>query len=86
MKTEKLTVRRLVAKGFTQQAGIDYNETFSPVVRHSTHRLLIALSIEVGLNVSHLDVTTAFLHGHLNETVFMRQPEGFIETGKEDKV
>lgn len=51
---------RLVAKGFTQKPGIDYDETFSPVVRHSTLRLLFALSVKMNLDVTHLDATTAF--------------------------
>lgn len=62
---------RLVAKGFTQRAGIDYDETFAPVVRHSTLRLLIGLSVKYDLKITHLDVTTAFLNGHLQENVYM---------------
>lgn len=62
---------RLVAKGFTQKPGVDYDETFSPVVRHSTLRFLIALSVHLNLKTTHLDVTTAFLNGSLTETVFM---------------
>lgn len=62
-----------------------YNETFSPVVRHSTLRLLIALSVDLNLDIYHLDVARAFLHGILEETVFMRQPEGFIKPGEENK-
>lgn len=77
---------RLVAKGFTQKFGIDFHETFSPVVRHSTLRMLIALSVNLELEITHLDVTTAFLNGKLHEQVFMRQPEGFIVPGQENKV
>lgn len=68
---------RLVAKGFTQKAGIDYQETFSPVIRHSTLRLLFALSVQLCMDITHLDVTTAFLNGHLKENIFMHLPEGF---------
>lgn len=68
---------RLVAKGFTQKAGIDYQETFSPVIRHSTLRLLFALSVQLDMDITHLDVTTAFLNGHLKENIFMHLPEGF---------
>lgn len=68
---------RLVAKGFTQKAGVDYQDTFSPVIRHSTLRLLLAMSVQLDMNVTHLDVTTAFLNGYLKETVFMHPPEGF---------
>lgn len=68
---------RLVAKSFTQKQGIDYKETFSPVVRHSTLRLLFALSVKLSLKICHLDLKTAFLNGELNEEVFMKIPEGF---------
>lgn len=66
---------RLVAKGFTQVKGLDYNETFSPVVRYSTIRLLFALSVQLDLKINHLDVPTAFLNGYLNECVYMEIPE-----------
>lgn len=58
---------RLVAKGFTQKAGVDYLDTFSPVIRHSTLRLLLAMSVQMNMNVTHLDVTTAFLNGFLKK-------------------
>lgn len=77
---------RLVAKGFTQRHGIDYFDTFSPSVRQSTIRLLFAIAAEKNLDVDHVDVTTAFLHGELHETVFMEQPEGFVQPGQESKV
>lgn len=68
---------RLVAKGFSQQAGVDFHETFSPVLRYSTLRLLFALAAKLELAISHLDVTTAFLNGRLNETVYMKKPVTF---------
>lgn len=68
---------RLVAKGFTQREGIDYKETFSPVLKYSTLKLLFALSVKLGLNICHLDVTTAFLNGYLDETVYMQLPQNF---------
>lgn len=77
---------RLVAKGYTQREGLDYDETFSPVIRYSSLRLLLALSLKLDLEVTHLDVKTAFLNGNLQETVFMCQPEGFITKGNENKV
>lgn len=77
---------RLVAKGFTQEYGVDYYETFSPVVRHSSIRLLIALSAELNLNIDHLDVDTAFLNGELSEKIYMYQPEGFIDSNNKEKV
>lgn len=69
---------RLVAKGFTQKHGLDYDETFSPVVRHSTLRLLFALSVKLGLTITQLDVKTAYLNGHLKEDIYMCAPEGFV--------
>ncbi|GBP42186.1 Retrovirus-related Pol polyprotein from transposon TNT 1-94 [Eumeta japonica] len=68
---------RLVAKGFTQRPGVDYCETFSPVIRHSTLRYLFALSVQLNMDITHLDVTTAFLNGHLKEIIFMQLPECF---------
>lgn len=77
---------RLVAKGYTQIAGVDYEETFSPVIRHSTLRLLFALSVQLNMNVTHLDVTTAFLNGNLKENIYMCLPEGFSLESSDKKV
>lgn len=66
---------RLVAKGFAQKKGIDFDETFSPVLRYSTFRLLLAFSVQLDLSMNHLDVPTAFLNGILKETVYMEVPE-----------
>lgn len=66
---------RLVAKGFTQIKGMDYNETFSPVLRYSTLRLLFALSVQLNLKMNHLDAPTAFLSGDIKECVYMEIPE-----------
>ncbi|KAJ8709817.1 hypothetical protein PYW08_000038 [Mythimna loreyi] len=65
---------RLVAKGFTQLEGIDYKETFSPVLKYSTLKLLFAISVNLDLSIRHFDVTTAFLNGHLDEVVYMQLP------------
>lgn len=73
---------RLVARGFSQKEGIDYSETFSPVVRHSTLRILFSLATELNLQCNHIDVTTAFLNGELEETIFMEQPKGFNDNDK----
>lgn len=68
---------RLVARGFTQIKGVDYNDTFSPVVRHSTLRILFVIANQLDLNIDHVDVATAFLNGELEETIYMEQPPGF---------
>lgn len=68
---------RLVAKGFHQRPGIDYCETFSPVLKHATLRLVLSLAISQNWSLRQLDVNNAFLQGHLHENVFMSQPSGF---------
>ena len=69
---------RLCAKGYVQQRGLDYGETYSPVVRYDTVRALLAMSASRGVNLARFDVTTAFLYGELEETdVYLGQPHGF---------
>lgn len=77
---------RLVAKGFSQKPGQDFDQTFAPVVKLSSLRVLFGLAAELDLEVDHVDITTAFLNGDLNETIFMEQPEGFVNNGDENKV
>ncbi|KAH9656609.1 hypothetical protein KPL70_022746 [Citrus sinensis] len=77
---------RLVAKCFAQKEGIDYNEVFSPVVKHTSIRILLILVAEYKLELAQLDVKTAFLHGDLEEEVYMTQPCGFRVVGKENHV
>jgi hypothetical protein len=76
----------LVAKGFTQQEGIDYEETFSPVVKFVSIRLILSLVGSLNLELHQMDVKTAFLNGDLNEEIFMAQPEGYVVKGQEGKV
>ena len=75
---------RLVAKGYAQKEGIDYNEVFSPVVKHSSIRILLALVAQLDLELVQMDVKTAFLHGDLEEEIYMTQPDGFKVAGKEN--
>ena len=77
---------RLVVKGFSQKKGIDFEEIFSPVVKMSSIRVVLGLAARLNLEVEQLDVKTAFLHGDLEEEIYMEQPEGFKVKGKENLV
>lgn len=68
----------LVAKSFHQQEGIDYFETYSPVVKPITIRTVLSLAISTGWCIKQVDVSNAFLHGQLQEPVYMSQPPGFV--------
>ncbi|KAI3686614.1 hypothetical protein L1987_80294 [Smallanthus sonchifolius] len=68
---------RLVCDGRSQQVGVDCGETFSPVVKPATIRTVLSLALSKSWPIHQLDVKNAFLHGNLNETVFMHQPMGF---------
>lgn len=77
---------RLVAQGFSQKFGKDYDLVFAPVVKQTTYRILLSIAAKQNLIVQHLDAKTAFLNGDLQETIYMKQPPGFIIEGKEDHV
>ena len=84
-KVERLKAR-LVAKGYTQKLNVDYDETFAPVVRFSSIRALLALSVHNGMLVHQMDVVSAFLNGTLEEEVYMDQPSHYVQEGKENMV
>lgn len=67
---------RLVAKGFSQKEGIDFNETFSPVVRYDSIRIMLALTAIFDWEIAQFDVKTAFLNGDLEEDIYMEIPKG----------
>jgi len=77
---------RLVAKGYSQREGIDFQEIFSPVVKHITIRLMLSAVAHFNLELEQMDVKTAFLHGTLDEEVYMSQPEGYVDKSAPEKV
>ena len=74
---------RMVVKGFAQQKGVDFNEIFSPVVNMQTIRLVLGMATAWDLELEQLDVKTTFLHGDIEEELYMEQPDGFIKHGQE---
>ena len=74
---------RLVAKGFHQQLGFDYKETFSPIIKLVTIRLILSLAVSHNWPLQHLDFNNPFLNGVLEEEVYMTQPPGFVSSNKQ---
>lgn len=77
---------RLVAKGFHQRPGVEYHETFSPLIKHATIRLFLGTAVARGWPLQQLDVNNAFLQGPLTEEVYMLQPPGLVEKDKPNHV
>ena len=77
---------RLVASGFSQEYGVDYLETFAPVSRHDTIRVVLALAAQKKWKLYQMDVKSAFLNGELKEEIYVAQPPGFIVKGEEENV
>jgi hypothetical protein len=77
---------RWVLRGFTQRPGVDYDETFSPVIKFATVLVVLSLTLSRDWVIHQLDVKNAFLHGTLTETVYFSQPTGFIDTDRPDLV
>jgi hypothetical protein len=77
---------RLVVKGFAQKKGIDFDEIFSPVVKMTSIRTILSLVVVEDLHLEQLDVKTTFLHGDLEEEIYMQQPHGYEVKGKENLV
>jgi hypothetical protein len=69
---------RLVAKGYSQKEGIDFHEIFSRVVKIVSIRIVLALVALLDLELEQLDVKTSFLHGYLDEEIYMEQRQGFV--------
>lgn len=72
-----------MAQGFSQKYGIEYDEVFVPVVKHTTYRILLTIAGKKQMKTIHLDAKTAFLNGELDETIYLKQPPGFIEEEKD---
>jgi Reverse transcriptase (RNA-dependent DNA polymerase) len=77
---------RLVTQGFSQAAGIDYNETFAPTAKLSAIHIIIALAVRNDWELEQTDIDGAYLNALLKETIYMRQPKGFEVNGKEQHV
>ena len=77
---------RLIAQGYTQVEGVDFDETFAPVARLESIRILLTIASHLNFKLYQMDVKSAFLNGMLQEEVYVEQPKGFIDPHKPDDV
>ena len=77
---------RLVVKGYKQKEGLDYFDTYSPITRITSIRMLITIAAIHNFEIHQMDVKTTFLNGELDEEIYMEQPEGFNVPGQTKKV
>ncbi|CAM8972031.1 unnamed protein product [Rhodiola kirilowii] len=77
---------RLVAKGFNQEEGVDYFDTFSPVVKPASIRIVLAIALTLNWPLHQVDINNAFLNGDLSEKVYMAQPPGFVDQSRSSHV
>ena len=77
---------KFVIKGYRQWVGLDYFDTYSPVMRINFIRIIIAIAVLRNLEIHQMDIKSAFLNGDLDEEIYMEQPEDFIAPGQEKKV
>ena len=75
-----------MVKGYAQRQGKDYDEIFAPVARIETIRIILAISVQFGWLVYHLDVKTAFLNGEISEDIYVYQPEGYEDSKRRNDV
>jgi len=76
----------IVVKGFSQIAGLDFNETFAPVIRIESVRILLVIAAANDLHILHVDCKNTFLHGKCDVEIYVSQPEGFLDTNFPDRV
>ena len=84
-KVEKYKAR-LVEEGDSQVEGINFGEIFSPVAKLTSIILLLSVAATFDFEIEHMDVKTTFLHGDMEEEIFMKQPEGYVVKGKKELV
>jgi hypothetical protein len=77
---------RLIIKGYSQVEGVNFDKIFSPVTKLTSIRVLMSLATTFDLEIEQMDVKTFFLHGDLEEEIYMKQPEGFVIKGNKDLV